>query len=173
MGRNLIVGLYFCGLVCLWGGDLQAHLGAFEGRWTGSFTIHSTANGFTENFPVEQQYWMEGDRLRGIAVAQRGDTLETSTSWAWVDEQKLVSEVSRGETVDRYYGALKDGVIIWISSDLSRVEDYQMTERFSAEGGERKLLTEGFDTYLFSGGLAHIIYRGELVWQGAATPGAE
>ncbi len=150
--------------------DPAAFLPQFEGRWTGAFTIHSTAAGYTEKFPVEQRYWMVGDRLRGISVVQREESLETSTSWTSIDAKKLVSSVKRGASEERFYGALKEGAVLWISSDLARAEDYQMTQRFVVEGGERKLITEGFNTYLYAEGLAYIVYRGELTWQEPVSP---
>lgn len=149
--------------------DPAAFLLQFEGRWTGEFTIHSTATGYTENLAVEQRYWMVGDRLRGISVVERNGNLETSTSWTSIDAKKLVSSIKRGASEERFYGAVKEGTVLWISSDLSRAEDYQMTQHFVDEGGERKLLTEGFNTYLFAGGLAHLVYRGELTWQEPAS----
>lgn len=135
----------------------------YQGRWSGEFTVHSTASGFTESFPVEQRYWMVGERLRGIAVAQRDGGVETTSSWTYVDGKKLISEVTRGEKVEVYYGVVKAGVVLWVSSDLNRVEDYQLTERIVESNGNRKLLTEGFDTYIYAEGLARVIYRGELI----------
>ena len=56
--------------------------------------------------------------------------------------------------------------ILRISSDLKRTEDYQLIERIVEEEGQRRLRTEGFDTYLYAEGLAHIVYREELVGRG-------
>ena len=159
--------------VCLTAGELKDYLERYEGRWSGDFTIHSTASGYTENFPVEQRYWLEGKRLRGIAVLQRQKGIETSTSWTYIEGKKLVSEVTRGEDEETYYGVPQDQGILWISSDLNRAEDYQLIERIVEEEGQRRLRTEGFDTYLYAEGLAHIVYRGELVWQGPASRDVE
>jgi len=159
--------------VCLTAGELKDYLERYEGRWSGDFTIHSTASGYTENFPVEQRYWLEGKRLRGISVLQRQKGIETSTSWTYIEGKKLVSEVTRGEDEETYYGVPQDQGILWISSDLNRAEDYQLIERIVEEEGQRRLRTEGFDTYLYAEGLAHIVYRGELVWQGPASRDVE
>ena len=61
-----------CLIVCLIlpvypaAGELEEYLERYEGRWSGDFTIHSTASDYSENFPVEQRYWLEGKRLRGL-----------------------------------------------------------------------------------------------------------
>lgn len=59
----------------------------------------------------------------------------------------------------------KDERIIWIPANLQRAEDYQTTERLLSKDGKRLLKTEGFDTYVYSGGIAHIAFLGELVRQ--------
>ena len=149
-----------CLIVCLIlsvypaAGELEEYLERYEGRWSGDFTIHSTASDYTENFPVEQRYWLEGKRLRGIAVLQRQKGIKTSTSWTYIGGKKLVSEVTRGDGEETDYGVPQDQGILWISSDLNRAEDYQLIERIVEEEGQRRLRTEGFDTYLYAEGLA-------------------
>lgn len=147
----------------LQGVDLEDYLKQYEGRWLGDYTIHSTATGVTDSFPVELRYWMEGDRLLGVAVFELSDGVKTARSTTYVDGTHLVSEVKRGDDESVYLGIPKDGAIVWIPANLNRAEDYQMTERFVEVEGSRKLLTEGFDTYLYGDGIAHLVYRGESV----------
>ncbi len=152
--------------VCLSADVMLDDLHSYEGRWVGNFTIHSTATGYTENFPVEQRYWMEGQKLHGLAVIQRDAGMESTSSVTYVDGEKLVSEVKRGQTKDIYYGLRHEGGIVWLPSDMNRANDYQLKETIVEAGEKRILRTEGFDTYVSAGGLSHIVYRGELIWQG-------
>ena len=140
----------------------EAVLRAFEGRWVGHFTVHSTASGYTETFPVEMQYWWKDETLHGVAVTQRDEGMSSSRSKSVVEKGKILSEVKTGETVERYWGVLHDGGLVWLSSNLKRTKDYQMKESIVEVDGERVLKTDGFDTYVYSGGIAHLVYRGEL-----------
>ncbi|MEO0509007.1 MAG: hypothetical protein AAF065_03985 [Verrucomicrobiota bacterium] len=143
---------------------LLDHLSRYEGVWIGQFTIHSTATGYTESFPVQQRYWWEGDQLHGLAVSQRDSGMENATSITYMKAGKLISEVTRGEMKDSYIGVLNKDGLLWLPSKMSRATDYQIFESFvPVEGGPDKLMTEGFDTYVYSGGLAHIVYKGELI----------
>ena len=148
------------------GDELIEHLKGYEGRWVGHFTVHSTANGFTETFPVEQQYWWDGDKLRGLAVSQRDSGMEAASSETYLRDDILVSEISRGKTKEVYHGVLHEDGLLWLPSDMKRSADHQMRETLvELEDGRKKLLTDGFDTYVFSGGLAHIVFKGELTRQ--------
>jgi hypothetical protein len=40
-----------------------------------------------------------------------------------------------------------------------------MVERFAIEESRLLLLTEGFDSYVYQEGLAHLVYRGRLIKQ--------
>jgi hypothetical protein len=128
----------------------------------GHFTIHSTASGYTETFPVEQQYWWKGNVLHGVAVTQRESGMMSTRSRSVAKEGKYFSEIRTGEAVENYWGVQQAGALVWFSSNLKRTKDYQMKESIVEVDGERRLKTEGFDTYLYSGGLAHLVYRGEL-----------
>lgn len=142
------------------------HLRGYEGRWVGQFTIHSTANGYTESFPVEQRYWWDDGKLRGLAVMQRDAGMEASSSTTYWDGDQLISEVRRDKRKDRYIGLLHDGGILWLPSEMARANDYQMREVLvRAKGQPSKLMTEGYDTYVYAEGIAHIVYRGELIRQ--------
>jgi hypothetical protein len=57
---------------------------------------------------------------------------------------------------------LRDGGLVWFSTNLKRMGDYQMKESIVEVDGVRVLKTEGFDTYVYGEGLAHLVYRGEL-----------
>jgi hypothetical protein len=142
--------------------DLVAALQAYEGRWVGTFTVHSTASDYTETFPVEQLYWWKDGVLNGVSVARREGNSSSSSSKAVVDDGKFYSEVKAGEGIEQYFGVLHDGGLLWFSSNLKRTKDYQMKEFFVEIDGQRILKTEGFDTYAYDGGLAYLIYRGEL-----------
>lgn len=142
--------------------DLETALRAYEGRWVGHFTVHSTASGYTETFPVEQQYWWKNGALHGVAVTQREVGMSSARSKSVVKEGKYFSEVKSGETVENYWGVLHDGGLVWLSSNLKRTKDYQMKEFIVEVDGERVLKTEGFDTYVYDEGIAHLVYRGEL-----------
>lgn len=139
------------------------YLKAYEGQWSGHYSIHSTANNFTQSFSVEQRYWWDGEILRGVAAYERDGGMETASSKTWWDGEKLISEVKRGEIVESYFGVLHEGGLLWISSDLNRANDYQMREVLVEKEGEpRKMLIEGFDTYVTGDGLVYLIYKGEL-----------
>ena len=73
--------------------------------------------------------------------------------------------MGRCETTERFFGFLRDGGIVWIPANIRRANDYQMAEHFSMEEGLSLLLTEGFDTYVYQEGLAHLVYRGRLLKQ--------
>lgn len=146
--------------------ELLDYLKGYEGRWVGDYTIHSTANNYTESFPVEQRYWWVGEVLHGISVSERDRGMETATSKTTFDGEKLIAEVKRGTETETYFGVLKEGALLWISSDLRRANDYQMREILINEPGEpRKMKIEGFDTYITGDGLAHIIFKGRLTLQ--------
>ena len=131
----------------------------------GDFTIHSTASGDREAFPVEERYWWEDGQLHGISVSDTNHGLQTAKSLTFIQDDKLQSEVITGETTERFFGFLRDGGIVWIPADMKRANDYQMTERFVIGEGRPLLLTEGFDTYVYQEGLAHLVYRGRLLKQ--------
>ena len=143
--------------------ELVDFLKRYEGRWLGDFTIHSTASGYTETFPVEQRYWWEDGQLHGISVSDTNNGLQTAKSLTFIREGRLQSEVITGEIMERFFGFLRDGGIVWIPADVRRANDYQMAEHFAMEEGLSLLLTEGFDTYVYQGGLAHLVYRGRLL----------
>lgn len=156
--------LVFCPLALL-GNELIDYLKQYEGRWLGDFTIHSTASGYSETFPVEQRYWWEDGQLHGISVSDTNNGLQTAKSLTFIQEGKLQSEVITGETTERFFGFLRDGGIVWIPTNMQRANDYQMAEHFAMEEGLLLLLTEGFDTYVYQEGLAHLVYRGRLLKQ--------
>jgi hypothetical protein len=146
--------------------ELIEYLKAYEGQWSGQFTIHSTANNYTESFSVEQRYWWDGEILRGVAVFDRDSRMETASSKTWWDGEKLISEVKRGDAVETFFGVLHDGGLLWISSDMQRANDYQIREiLIEKEGSPRKMKIEGYDTYVITDGLVYLIYKGELTLQ--------
>ena len=149
--------------LALLGNELVDFLKRYEGRWLGDFTIHSTASGYSETFPVEQRYWWEDGQLHGISVSDTNNGLQTAKSLTFIEDGKLQSEVITGEIMERFFGFLRDGGIVWIPADVRRANDYQMAEHFAIEEGLSLLLTEGFDTYVYQEGLAHLVYRGRLL----------
>ena len=142
--------------------DLEAFLRAYEGSWVGYFSIHSTASGYTEVFPVEQQYWWKDGVLHGVAAMKREDGLSSARSRSLVKDGKFFSKVKRGENVENYWGVLHGEDLVWFSSNLKRTKDYQMKESIRQVKGKRILKTEGFDVYIYGGGVAHLVYRGDL-----------
>lgn len=151
------------------GNDLLDYLQGYEGRWVGDYSLHSTANGFTEIFAVEQRYWWKDEVLHGSAVSRRGSGMVKATSKTWVEGEKLVTEVTRGKSKEAFYGVPLDGGLLWLPADMRRANDYQMRESFArGEAGERKMRIEGFDTYVYAEGLAHIIIKGELTRRAVA-----
>ena len=141
---------------------LEVSLKAYEGRWVGHFTVHSTATGYTETFPVEQQYWWKDGKLHGVAVTQREVGMSSARSQSIVEEGKVISQVKQGDATDTYWAVLRDGGLVWFSTNVKRLKEYQMKEMIVEADGERVLKTEGFDTYVYGEGLAHLVYRGEL-----------
>ena len=150
----------------LFGNELLEYLQQYEGRWVGNFSIHSTASDYTESFALEQRYWWEEQVLHGLAVFERAHGMETTRSKMWVEDEHFIAEITRGESKEVFIGALHDGGLLWLPSNMERVNDYQIRETFvHKDDGTKKLRMEGFDTYLYAGGIAHIIYRGELTRQ--------
>lgn len=140
------------------------YLKQYEGRWVGDFTIHSTATEYTETFPVEQRYWWEDGQLLGISVSDTNRGIQTARSRTFIQDGQLRSEVVTEESMEVFIGALHDGGIVWMPSDLNRATDYQMKEAFVEKEGKRRLHTDGFDSYVYEEGLAHLVYRGRLVF---------
>jgi hypothetical protein len=157
--------------LALLGNELIDYLKKYEGRWLGDFTIHSTASGYSETFPVEQRYWWKDDQLHGISVSDTNHGLKSAKSLTFIQEGKLQSEVITGETTERFFGFLRDGGIVWIPADMKRANDYQMAERFATKESLTLLLTEGFDTYVYQEGLAHLVYRGRLLKEDSKQAG--
>ena len=157
--------------LALLGNELIDYLKRYEGRWLGDFTIHSTASAYSETFPVEQRYWWEDGQLHGISVSDTNNGLQSAKSLTFIQEGKLQSEVITGETTERFFGFLRDGGIVWITANMHRANDYQMAERFVTEEGRPLLLTEGFDTYVYQEGLAHLVYRGRLLKEDSKQAG--
>ena len=151
--------------------EVVDYLKQYEGRWVGHFTIHSGATGYSQTFPVEQRYWWKDGQLHGISVADTNDGMQMAKSRTFVQDGKLRSEVTRGEVNEVFFGVLHEDGIVWISSDLKRATDYQMREAFVVEeDGSRGLYTDGFDSYVYQEGLAHLIYRGRLLLQAEEPP---
>jgi len=150
--------------LALAGNEVVDYLKQYEGRWVGDFTIHSTATEYTETFPVEQRYWWEDGQLRGISVSETNRGIETARSRTFVQDGQLRSEVVTEEALQTYIGTFHDGGIVWLSSDLARAADYQMKEAFVEADGKRRLHTDGFDSYVYQEGRAHLVYRGRLTF---------
>ena len=87
--------------LALLGNELIDYLKKYEGRWLGDFTIHSTASGYSETFPVEQRYWWKDDQLHGISVSDTNHGLKSAKSLTFIQEGKLQSQVITGETTER------------------------------------------------------------------------
>ena len=166
-----ILSLLVFSPLALLGNELIDYLKRYEGRWLGDFTIHSTASSYSETFPVEQRYWWEDGQLHGISVSDTNNGLKSAKSLTFIQEGKLQSEVITGETTERFFGFLRDGGIVWIHADMKRANDYQMAEHFAIEEGRPVLLTEGFDSYVYSEGLAHLVFRGRLLKQDSKQAG--
>lgn len=145
--------------------ELRKAMKGYEGRWLGHFTIHSAATGYTETFPVEQQFWMADGKLHGIAVSDRDSGLQSARSMTYIVEGKLASEITTGETVERYLGVIHEGGILWLPANIQRANDQQLKETVVLEKGVRHLKTEGFDTFSYEGKPAHLVYRGDLKFQ--------
>lgn len=143
--------------------EVEAHLREYEGRWVGEFSISSVATGYSETFEVEQQYWWDDGRLHGVAVMQRKRGLESARSVCAVEGGSLVSEIEGPGGKERFVGEMHEGGIVWLSNEKERITDYQVVEKFLEEGGQRLLVTEGFDTFEYKGAPAEVVYRGRLV----------
>ncbi len=145
---------------------LLEYLRQYEGRWAGEFSIQSTASDYSETFQVEQQYWMKDGELRGVAVSQRDSGVESARSRSYVKDGQIYSVVSRPGCEDEtFVGKLHEGGLVWLPADLKRANDYQIKESFVHRKTGRVLLTEGFDSYVYGGGLAHVIFHGELCFK--------
>lgn len=146
--------------------QLVDYLKQYEGRWVGDFTIHSAATGYSQSFSVEQRYWWEDGQLHGISVSDTNEGIQAAKSRTFLLNGQLRSEVVKGGAQETFVGVLHENGIIWLSSDLKRATDYQMKEVFVIEeSGARGLHTDGFDSYVYQEGLAHLIYRGRLILQ--------
>ncbi len=158
---RLSLGLFLTSLVSA-SEEAEAYLKQYAGRWEGDFTIHSAATGYTQTFPVAQRYWWADDALHGVSVSDREDGMRTARSKTYVAGDRFISEVDRGDAEATYYGVLHDSGIVWLSSDLARATDYQMREVFVEVDGREELHTDGFDSYIYQGGLAQLVFRGRL-----------
>ncbi|MEM8866863.1 MAG: hypothetical protein AAGC73_01215 [Verrucomicrobiota bacterium] len=143
----------------------------YVGKWDGEFTLHSTATGYSEVFPVRQVYWMDGEMLRGLSVMDRESGMVSARSETVIEESRLRTKVYHKEATEEFFGAVQADRVVWLPTDLRRVTDYQLTERFTDEAGERTLSTEGFDSFVYQEGLAHIVYKGVLRYTGKVTEG--
>lgn len=143
---------------------LMAHLEKYVGRWQGEFTIKSSVSDYSETFPVEQQYWFEGNHLCGVSVSLReGKGLVSVQSEVYIEKSVLYLKVKRGDAVEQFVGVLKGDALVWLPGDMQRAEDQQTTERILEKNGKWVLRSEGFDTYVYGGGIAYIAIVGELV----------
>ena len=116
---QILLLLVFSPLALL-GNELIDYLKQYEGRWLGDFTIHSTASGYSETFPVEQRYWWEDGQLHGISVSDTNNGLKSAKSLTFIKEGKLQSEVITGENTERFFGFLRDGGrTAWFASSVS------------------------------------------------------
>ena len=161
MYRKLL--LLFLPLALL-GGELEDYLNQYEGRWLGEYKIHSPTTNFTETFPVEQRYWIENGQLLGLSVSDTDRGMQTAKSRAFVEEGVVYSEVTAGDTIEKYIGALHEGGLVWLPSNLQRANDYQMKESFVEKAQQRWLHTDGFDSYVYAEGLGYLVYRGRLLF---------
>lgn len=150
--------------LALLGGELENYLSQYEGRWLGEYTIHSPTTNFTESFPVEQRYWIEDGQLRGLSVSDTDRGMQTAKSRTFVEEGVVCSEVTTGDTTEKYIGALHEGGLVWLPSNLKRANDYQMKESFVKKAHQIWLHTDGFDSYVYREGLGHLVYRGRLLF---------
>ncbi|MDQ8195842.1 hypothetical protein QEH59_15520 [Coraliomargarita sp. SDUM461004] len=158
--------LLFMTALALPADEVVDYLKRYTGRWVGDFTIHSTATGYSETFPVEQRYWLEDGQLHGIAVSETDHGMQVAKSRTYIQHGELRSEVTQGKVIEQFMGVLHDAGIVWLPADRKRVTDYQMKEEFVVqETGEAWLHTDGFDSYVYQDGLAHLVYRGRLVKQ--------
>jgi hypothetical protein len=161
MYRHLL--LLFLPFVLL-GGELEDYLKQYEGRWLGEYTIHSPSTNFTGTFPVEQRYWMEDGQLRGLSVSDTDRGIQTAKSCTFIKEGVVYSEVTAGDNIEKYIGALHEGGLVWLPSNLKRANDYQMKESFVKKAQQFWLHTDGFDSYVYREGLGHLVYRGRLLF---------
>jgi hypothetical protein len=158
--------LFLLGSLVLPADEVVDYLKRYIGRWAGEFSIHSSATGYSQVFPVEQRYWWQDGQLHGISVSETDQGIQTAKSRTFVQDGQLRSEVLQGERREAFYGVLQDGGLVWVSADLKRVTDYQMKEAFAlGEEGRLELHTDGFDSYVYQDGLAYLIYRGRLTQQ--------
>jgi len=156
--------LYFAFPALLAASEAFEHLKLYEGRWVGEFTIKSDVSDYSESFTVEQQYWIDGDKLYGVSVYERPKTgMESAESVVTINsDSSLLMQVRRGDEVEVFVGVYRDDTIVWLPRDLQRAEDYQTTVCIKQVDGLLKMTTEGFDTYVHSGGIGHIIFLGKL-----------
>lgn len=172
--KGLIVAYVICARICVLflgliptlglAGELLDHLKQYEGRWVGEFTVKSDVSDYSETFAVEQQYWMNGSKLFGVTVYERPKGgLESAESIVTINQDgSLLMKVRRGNEVEAYVGVYREGGIIWLPSDMKRAEDYQTTVRIAEVEGGLEMTTEGFDTYVHSGGVGHVLFLGRL-----------
>lgn len=144
--------------------ELHNHLKLYEGAWVGEFTLKSDVSDYRETFTVEQQYWFEDSKLRGVSVYKRPEKkLESLESIITVNSDgSLLMQVWRQGKVESYIGVFRENSIIWLPGDMNRAQDYQTTVRIAEVEGGLEMTTEGFDTYVHAGGIGHVIFIGQL-----------
>lgn len=143
--------------------DLKAQLDLYVGRWLGVFSVRAPDIDYEETFSVEQTYWWKADELRGISVVRRQSGTETSRAVNTIRDNQVISEVSKGDSVQVYYGILANDGLVWVPANLERVTDYQLKETFTEIDGERVLVTNGYDTFNNEGKPALLFYQGQLI----------
>ena len=89
--------------------------------------------------------------------------IETSSSVTVCDGDVLVSEVKRGDEVERFLGIAHEDAIIWYSSDIDQAYDYRVKDSFASLDGEQVLRTQGFDLRHSDVSGVGVIYEGELI----------
>jgi len=157
--------VFFVSSFALQADEVVDYLKGYQGRWVGDFTVHSTATGYSQTFPVEQRFWWKDGQLHGISVSGMDRGIQTAKARTFIQDGQLRSEVIQDETKESFVGVLHDEGIVWIPAKLERATDYQMKEVFVEKEGVRRLHTDGFDSYVYQDGLAHLVYRGRLVLQ--------
>lgn len=93
--------------------EIPPILDSLKGRWVGNFEVTNAREELVLRFPVEHRYWVEENRLQGLATTEIDNTLLFTHSTSYLEEGELISEVNEEGAITRFIGTLKKGTLVW------------------------------------------------------------
>ncbi|MFW5883587.1 MAG: hypothetical protein ACOCVG_04390 [Verrucomicrobiota bacterium] len=146
--------------------DVQAArqvLGAYEGTWSGEYSLELSGTNSSRTFSLEQRYWWEKGVLHGVSVYDKDGELSYAQSRSFVLNERLLSEIEQDGETRRYQGRWADGTIVWLPLNPREAMLRQTKEKIEpGEDGTPTLVWEGFERLQRDGQTLMVLYRGRL-----------